>query len=79
MDRHWRTHCTGSTLARFESPRLLPVGTPKYPAYALRHRIVYAYQITSNYCGNFARMRRSFLRRVEACIESRGRQFEHLS
>jgi hypothetical protein len=54
----------------------LPVGTPKTPVYAapvdneeaLHHRIVDACQTIRNYPGIFGRMRRSMMRRVEACI-----------
>jgi hypothetical protein len=45
---------------------------------ALNHRIVDACQTTRNYPGNFERTRRSMLRRVDVCIESRGGQFEPL-
>jgi hypothetical protein len=75
-----------STLARFESSAFVPVGTPKSLVYAapvdnedaLHHRIVDACQTIRNYPGIFERMRRSMLRRVEACIESHGGHFEHL-
>jgi hypothetical protein len=42
------------------------------------HRIVDACQIIRNYPGTFERMRRSVMRRVEACIESHRGRFEHL-
>jgi hypothetical protein len=45
---------------------------------ALHHRIADACQTIRNYPGIFARMRRAMMRRVEACIESHGRHFEHL-
>jgi hypothetical protein len=46
---------------------------------ALHHRIVDAYQTMHNYPGNFERMRRSMMRRVEACIDSHGWHFEHIN
>jgi hypothetical protein len=46
---------------------------------ALHHRIVDARQTLRNYPGIFERMRRSMIRRTEACIESHGGHFEHLS
>jgi hypothetical protein len=75
-----------STLATFESSGFLPVGAPKALVYAapvdneeaLHHRIVDACQTIRNYPGIFERMRRSMMRRVEACIESYGGHFEHL-
>jgi hypothetical protein len=42
---------------------------------ALHHRTVDACQNIRNYPGIFERMRRSMMRRVEACIESRGGNF----
>jgi hypothetical protein len=42
------------------------------------HRTVVACQTNRNYPGIFARMWRSMIRRVEACIESHGGYFEHL-
>jgi hypothetical protein len=45
---------------------------------ALHHRTVDACQTIRNYPGIFERMRRSAMRRVEACIECHGGQFEHL-
>jgi hypothetical protein len=67
-----------STLARFESSRFLPVGTPKTIVNAapvnneeaLNHRTVDACQTIRNCPGIFELMRRYMLRRVEACIES---------
>jgi hypothetical protein len=44
---------------------------------ALHHRTVDACQTIRNYPGNFERMLRSMMRRVEACTESHGKQFEH--
>jgi hypothetical protein len=75
-----------STLARLESSGFLPVGTPKNSCVAapddneeaLHHRIVDASQTIRNYPGIFEWMRRSMMRRVEACIESHGGHFEHL-
>jgi hypothetical protein len=75
-----------STLARLESSGFRPVGTPKSFVYgapvdneeALHHRTVDACQTIRNYPGIFERMRWSMMRRVEACIESRGGHFEHL-
>jgi hypothetical protein len=72
-----------STLARFESSGFLPVGTPETLVYgapidneeALHHRIVDACQTIRNCPGIFERMRRSMMRRVEACIESHGGHF----
>jgi hypothetical protein len=46
---------------------------------ALHHCIVDACQTIRNYPGIFARMRRSMMRHVEACTESHGGHFEHLS
>jgi hypothetical protein len=45
---------------------------------ALHHRIVDASQTIRIYLGIFERMRRSMMRRVEACMESHGGHFEHL-
>jgi hypothetical protein len=45
---------------------------------ALYHRIVDACQTMRNFPGIFEQMRRSMMRRVEACVESRGGHFEHL-
>jgi hypothetical protein len=45
---------------------------------ALNHRIVDAGQTIRNCPGIFAGMRRSIMRRVEACIGSHGGHFEHL-
>jgi hypothetical protein len=76
-----------TTLTRFESSGILPGGTPKTfcvtaPAdneQARHHRNVNVFQTIRNCLGIFERMRRSMMRRVEACIESRGGHFEHLS
>jgi hypothetical protein len=43
----------------------------------LYHRTVDACQTIHNYPGIFERMRRSMVRRVEACTESHGGHFEH--
>jgi hypothetical protein len=43
------------------------------------HRIVDACQTIRNYPGMFARMRRPMMKRVQACTESDGGQFEHLT
>jgi hypothetical protein len=40
--------------------------------------VVDACQTIRNYPGIFERMRRSMMRRVDACIESHGGHFEHL-
>jgi hypothetical protein len=76
------------------SPDLNPLdfylsGHLKAPVYAalvdneeaLHHRIGDACQTITNYSypGIFERMRRSMMRRVEACIESHGGHFEHLT
>jgi hypothetical protein len=45
---------------------------------ALHHRIVAACQTIRCYPGIFERMRRSMMRRVEACTESHGGHFQHL-
>jgi hypothetical protein len=45
---------------------------------ALHHRIVDACQTIRNYPGISERMRRSMMRRVEACIEFHGGHAEHL-
>jgi hypothetical protein len=76
-----------STLhARFESPRLLSVGTPQIPGvYAapvdsvepLHLRAVVAGQSTRN-CPALRRSMMRRIERVEPCIESRGGHFEHL-
>jgi hypothetical protein len=42
------------------------------------HRTVDACRTIPNYPGIFARMRRSMMRRVEACIDSHGEYCEHL-
>jgi hypothetical protein len=49
-----------------------PVGNEE----ALHYRIVDACQTIRNYPGIFERMRRSMLRRMEACIASHGGHFE---
>jgi hypothetical protein len=75
----------GSTLTRFEFYGFLPVGHLKTLVYAapvdneeaLHHRIVDACYTIRNY-PSIERMRRSVMRRVEACIESHGGHFEHL-
>jgi hypothetical protein len=71
-----------STLARFESSGFLPktvaYAAPVDNEMALHHPIVDACQSIRNYPGIFDRMRRSMMRRVEACIESHGGHFEHL-
>jgi hypothetical protein len=85
-DQWRRTHCMASTHARFESSRFLPVGaliTLVYATHvdnkeALHHHIVDVYQTIRLYPGIFGRMRRSVMRRVEACIESHGGKFEQL-
>jgi hypothetical protein len=68
-----------STLARFESYGLLPVGTPKTLVHAAPvdneealHRIVGACQTIRSYPSIFERMRQSTMRRVEACVEFHG-------
>jgi hypothetical protein len=74
-----------SMLERFESSGCLPVGTSKTFVYAapvdneeaFHHRIVDACQTIRTYPGIFLRMRRSMMS-PEACIESRGGQFEHV-
>jgi hypothetical protein len=73
-------HCMAFTLARFQSSGFLPVGTPTDPVdnEEALHRIVVACQTISNCPGNFERMRRSMMRRVEAFIESHGGHFVHL-
>jgi hypothetical protein len=66
------------TLTRFETSGFLPVWTPKIPIdneEALHCHIVDASQTIRNY---LERMRRSMMKRVEECIESHGRHFEHL-
>jgi hypothetical protein len=45
---------------------------------ALHHRIVDALRTIRNYPGTFERLRPSMMRRIEACIKSHGRHFEHL-
>jgi hypothetical protein len=44
----------------------------------LYHCTLDACQTIRNYPGIFERMRRSMMRRIEACIESDGVHFEHL-
>jgi hypothetical protein len=74
------------TLAIMKSSGFLPVETPKSLVQAapvdneetIHHRNVEACQTIRNYPGIFGRMRRSMMRRVEACIESHGGHFEHL-
>jgi hypothetical protein len=86
MDRYRRTHCMASMLTGFESCGFLPVETLKSLVYAapvdnkeaLHHRIVDACQTIHNYPGILERMRRSMMRHVEVCTESRGGHFEHL-
>jgi hypothetical protein len=56
----------------------LVCAAPLYNEEALQHRIVDACQSIPNYPGIFERMRRSIMRRVEACMECRGGHFEHL-
>jgi hypothetical protein len=45
---------------------------------AFHRRILDACQTIRNYSGIFERMRRSVMRRVEACIDSHGGHVEHL-
>jgi hypothetical protein len=45
---------------------------------ALHHRIMDACRTIRNCPSTFERMRRSMMRRVEACVESRGGHFELL-
>jgi hypothetical protein len=45
---------------------------------ARHHRVMVACQTIRNYPGIFARMLRSMMRRVEACLESHGGHSEHL-
>jgi hypothetical protein len=52
--------------------KALMYATPVDNEEALHHRIVDACQIIRNYPGIFARMWRSMMRRVEACIEPHG-------
>jgi hypothetical protein len=74
-----------STLARFESSGLLPLGTPKNLVYAAPvdneeafHRIVDACQTIRSDPSNFKRMRQSTMRRVKACVEFYAGHLEHL-
>jgi hypothetical protein len=72
-------------LHSLQSSGFVPVGTPKIPCVCasvdneetLHHRIVDACQTIRNYPGIFERMRRSMMRRVEACTESHGGYSEH--
>jgi hypothetical protein len=74
----------GFSLTRFDSSGFVPVGTPKKSVYAapvdeeeaLHHRIVDVCRTVRNRI--FEWMRRSAMRRVEACIEFHGGHFEHL-
>jgi hypothetical protein len=68
-----------STLhTRFESSGFLPLGTPKILVYAApvdnekEHRTADACQTILNWPGIFERTRRSRMRCVDACTESRG-------
>jgi hypothetical protein len=56
----------------------LVYGAPVDNEEAFHHRTVDACQTIRNYPGIFERMRRSMMRRVEACTESHGGHFEHL-
>jgi hypothetical protein len=58
--------------------KTLVYAAPVYNEEALHHRTVDACQTIRNYPGIFVRMRRSMMRRVEACIEPHGGHFEHL-
>jgi hypothetical protein len=61
--------------ARFESFAKLPVGRGHYAAPVDNEealRIVDACHSIRNYPGIFDRMRRSVMRRIEACVESHG-------
>jgi hypothetical protein len=78
-------HCMASTLAWLQSFGCLPVGTGKILVYAAPvdneqalHSTVDACQTIRIYPGIFERMRRSMMRRVEACIKSHGGHSEHL-
>jgi hypothetical protein len=62
----------------WERLKFLVYAAPVDNAEALHHRIVDVCQTILNYPGIFARMWRSMMRRVEACIESHGGHFEHL-
>jgi hypothetical protein len=76
-----------SKLAKFESSDFCLWGHLKPLVYAapldneeaFQHHIVDACQTIRNYPGIIERMRRSMIRRVEACIVCRGEHFVHLS
>jgi hypothetical protein len=87
MGKQRRPHCIASTPhSGFESSGFLPLGTPKTLVYAapidneetLHRRTVDVCQTIRNYPAIFEWMRRSMMRRVEACTESHGGHFEHL-
>jgi hypothetical protein len=61
-----------------ETAHILRYAAPFDNEKALHHRIVDACQTIRNYAGIFERMRRSTMRRVEACIESHDGPFELL-
>jgi hypothetical protein len=81
-DVHNNTHCMAFTLPKFESGFLLW----RHLVYvasvdneeALHHPIVNVCQTIRHYLGIFKRMRRSMMRRIEACIETHGEHYEHL-
>jgi hypothetical protein len=70
----------GDVLSNMEDPlhdlHAPPVGTP---CQTLHRRIVDACQTIRNCPGVSERMRRSMMRRVEACTESHGGHFDPLS
>jgi hypothetical protein len=81
----------GPTAWSLRSPRFYPLdfylwgqvknlvcAAPVDKEEALHHCIVDACQTIRNYPGIFEWMRRSVMRRVEACIKSHGGHFEHL-
>jgi hypothetical protein len=64
-------------VARFASSGVFPCRDTYAAAVCkqevFHHRIVDDYQTIRNHPGIFERMRRSIMRRIEACIESHGR------
>jgi hypothetical protein len=62
----------------WEQLKTLVYAAPVENKEALHHRIVDGCQTIRNYPGIFEQIKRSMMRRVEACVESHGGHFEHL-
>lgn len=83
-ERFRRTSFTACTITRFKSCGILTVGTPKARVntvlLTVRRHFTLAFWMPLRLSATaiFERMKRFNMRRVEECIESRRRDFEHL-